>query len=176
MKKSKFYKRPPFKDRAANFMQSMLFWRGRKKGMIHTRDISFVDVYRCFVPEPGDEYTYLGYAYYTVQNDGSLSATQKMLKDFIEEVDKVARPKWCPRFVLRLLHLFGSDNSIVRVRNRRLHNLEKRLTKGISITDTKWKYDSFRIYGYFTAELDALAKETCKEIEREYNSDKPMFI
>lgn len=176
MKKSKFYKRPPFKDRAINFMQSMLFWRGRKKGMIHTRNISFMDVYKCFIPELGYEYDYLGYAYYVVNADGSISVGESLLRDFYKEVDKVARPKWCPRFVLRLLHLFGSDNSIVRVRNWRLHNLEKRLTKGISITDTKWKYDSFRIYGHFTSELDDLARETCAKIEHEYTPDKTMFI
>jgi len=174
--KSKFYKRPPFKDRATNFMQSMLFWRGRKKGMIHTRDISVKDVYKCFVPEAGYEYDYLGYAYYIVKADGSIDAGESLLRDFYKEVDRVARPKWCPRFVIRLLHLFGSDNSIVRVRNRKLHNLELRLTKGISITDTKWKYDSFRIYGNFTSELDVLARKTCAKIEREYNGDKSLYI
>ena len=62
-------------------------------------------------------------------------------------MDHKARPKWCPRWFLRFLHLFGSDNSIVRVRNFPLHNLSKRLTKGIMIWDfkTKWDYYDLRI-------------------------------
>ena len=105
---------------------------------------------------------------YNINKDGTLNAEDRLLRGFFKQVDKVARPCWCPRFVLRLLHLFGSDNSIIRVRNWKLHNLELRLTKGIAITDTKWKYDSFRIYGNFTAELDQLAADTCNKIENEY--------
>ena len=139
-----------------------------KRGPVHTMDITVGHVLKCLFPERGNEYDYLGYAWYNINKDGTLNANNRLLLDFFKQVDKVARPVWCPRFVLRLLHLFGSDNSIVRVRNWRLHDLELRLTKGIAITDTKWKYDSFRIYGRFTAELDQLAADTCKKIENEY--------
>ena len=137
-------------------------------GRVHTMDITVGHVLKCVFPERGNEYDYLGYAWYNINKDGTLNAEDRLLRGFFKQVDKVARPWWCPRFVLRLLHLFGSDNSIVRVRNWKLHNLELRLTKGISITDTKWKYDSFRIYGNFTAELDQLAADTCNKIENEY--------
>ena len=137
-------------------------------GPVHTMDITVGHVLKCVFPERGNEYDYLGYAWYNINKDGTLSATNRLLRGFFKQVDKVARPWWCPRFVLRLLHLFGSDNSIVRVRNWKLHNLERRLTKGIAITDTKWKYDSFRIYGNFTKELDQLAADTCSKIENEY--------
>ncbi len=62
-------------------------------------------------------------------------------------MDYEAKPKWCPRWFLRFLHLFGSDKSVVRVRNFRLHNLEKKLTKGIFIWDykTKWEWYDLRI-------------------------------
>jgi hypothetical protein len=62
-------------------------------------------------------------------------------------MDYEAKPKWCPRWFLRFLHLFGSDNSIVRVRNIRLHSLSKKLTKGIIIWDwkTKWEWYDLRI-------------------------------
>ena len=139
-----------------------------KTGPVHTMDITVGHVLKCVFPERGFEYDYLGYAWYNINKDGTLSATNRLLRGFFKQVDKVARPWWCPRFVLRLLHLFGSDNSIVRVRNWKLHNLELRLTKGIAITDTKWKYDSFRIYGNFTEELYQLAADTCKKIENEY--------
>ena len=137
-------------------------------GRVHTMDITVGHVLKCVFPERGNEYDYLGYAWYNINKDGTLNAEDRLLRGFFKQVDKVARPWWCPRFVLRLLHLFGSDNSIVRVRNWKLHNLERRLTKGIAITDTKWKYDSFRIYGNFTKELDQLAADTCMKIENEY--------
>jgi len=44
---------------------------------------------------------------------------------------------------LRFLHVFGSDRSIVRVRNRRLHNLERKLTKGIQFWDWKTKWTDY---------------------------------
>ena len=74
-------------------------------------------------------------------------------------MDYKAKPKWCPRWILRFLHLFGSDNSIVRVRNRTLHNLEKRLTKGIQLTDykTKWEWYDLRISVYGTDQMQNLA-------------------
>jgi len=137
-------------------------------GRVHTMDITVGHVLKCVFPERGFEYDYLGYAWYNINKNGTLNAHNRLLRGFFKQVDKVARPWWCPRFVLRLLHLFGSDNSIVRVRNWKLHNLELRLTNGIAITDTKWKYDSFRIYGNFTAELDQLAADTCMKIENEY--------
>ena len=141
-------------------------------GRVHTMDITVGHVLKCVFPERGFEYDYLGYAWYNINKNGTLNAHNRLLRSFFKQVDKVARPWWCPRFVLRLLHLFGSDNSIVRVRNWKLHNLERRLTKGIAITDTKWKYDSFRIYGNFTEELDQLAADTCMKIENEYEKIK----
>jgi hypothetical protein len=151
-------------------IKDIVISKGKKaeRGPVHTMDITVGHVLKCVFPERGNEYDYLGYAWYNINKDGTLSAANRLLRGFFKQVDKVARPWWCPRFVLRLLHLFGSDNSIVRVRNWKLHNLERRLTKGIAITDTKWKYDSFRIYGYFTEELDQLAADTCSKIENEY--------
>jgi hypothetical protein len=62
-------------------------------------------------------------------------------------MDYEAKPKGCPRWFLRFLHLFGSDNSIVRVRNLTLHNLKVKLTKGIMMNDykTKWADYDLRI-------------------------------
>ena len=43
--------------------------------------------------------------------------------------------------------MFGNDKSIVRVRNRTLHNLHRKLTKGITFVDykTKWQWYDLRI-------------------------------
>jgi hypothetical protein len=62
-------------------------------------------------------------------------------------MDYEAKPKWCPRWFLRFLHVFGNDKSLVRVRNRRLSNLLTKLTKGIGFWDwkTKWSHYDLRI-------------------------------
>ncbi len=38
-KNSKFYKPPTFKQRMENLKYSILFWKGRSKGMIYTRNL-----------------------------------------------------------------------------------------------------------------------------------------
>jgi hypothetical protein len=152
-------------------IKDIVISKGKKAqlGPVHTRDITLGDVVECFFPERGYEYNYLGYAYYHVKDDGSIIPGEQVIKEFLQQVDRVARPKLCPRFVLRLLNLFGNDKSIVRMRSLRLANWFSRLTKGIRIRDMKWKYDSFRIYGSFTKELDRLAQETCNRLETLYN-------
>ncbi len=62
-------------------------------------------------------------------------------------MDYEAKPWWCPRWFLRFLDVFGNDKSIVRVRNRALHNLYRKLTKGITFVDykTKWEWYDLRI-------------------------------
>lgn len=62
-------------------------------------------------------------------------------------MDYEAKPWWCPRWFLRFLDVFGNDKSIVRVRNRTLHNLHRKLTKGITFVDykTKWQWYDLRI-------------------------------
>lgn len=144
-------------------MRRIIISKGKpaKSGPVHTRDISVRDVIDCFFPKKGEEYSYLGYAYYTPK-----TFVGTILLDFFKEVDKVARPKWCPKFYLRLLKLFGNDNSVVRIRNYYLSSKYSKITKGIMITDMKWKYDSFRIYGNFTEELDNISKEVCKKIDK----------
>jgi hypothetical protein len=159
MKKNKskfeFKDNRPFKDKAIDFSQSLLFWKGRKKGIIHTRDITLDDIRAVFFPKNFNEkYTYLGSVPWN--EDGDIFKSMEPLVIFM---DYKAKPKWCPRWVLRFLHLFGSDNSIVRVRNRYLSNLKRRLTKGIQLTDykTKWEYYDLRISVYGTDQMQDLA-------------------
>jgi hypothetical protein len=42
-KNSKFYTPPTFKQRMENLKYTILFWKGRSKGMIYTRDIELDD-------------------------------------------------------------------------------------------------------------------------------------
>jgi hypothetical protein len=58
-------------------------------------------------------------------------------------MDAEAKPTWCPRWFLRFLDVFGNDKSIVRVRNRKLHNLFRKLTKGIVFWDYKTKWSDY---------------------------------
>ena len=140
-KKSKF----EFKDnrlfitKVKEFAQSMLFWRGRSKGMISTRNIQWDDIRAVFFPKDFyEKYQYLGSVPYTDKGD-----LFKAIYPLILAMDYEAKPKFCPRWFLRFLNLFGCDNSIVRVRNRFLHDLQRKLTKGILIWDYKTKWENY---------------------------------
>ena len=132
----------PLSQKSKSFFQSMIFWKGRKKGMIHTRDLRWDDLRYIFFPKGFEKYGYLGTQIWNEE-----SAYFKALYPLVLALDYEAKPKWCPRWFLRFLHVFGSDRSIVRVRNRRLSNLLMKLTKGIAFIDwkTKWADYDLRI-------------------------------
>jgi len=133
----------PLKVKVLDFLESLLFWKGRRKGIIHTKDITLDDLRSVFFPKSFHEkYRYLGAIPW--REDGEIFKAMEPLVIFM---DYRAKPKWCPRWFLRFLHLFGNDNSIVRVRNMKLHNLHRKLTKGIMIYDykTKWQWYDLRI-------------------------------
>ena len=166
-KKSKFYIKDnrSFKEKATNFSQSLLFWRGRSKGIIHTRNITLDDLRAVFFPKDFyEKYKHLGSVPWSEEG-----AIFKAMEPLVIFMDYKAKPKWCPRWVLRFLQLFGNDNSIVRVRNRRLSNLKRRLTKGIQLTDykTKWYDYDLRISVYGTDQMQDLADA----IEHKFFSD-----
>jgi hypothetical protein len=167
-KDSKFYFEPPkptFKERLEDLKYTILFWKGRNKGMVHTRDLRWDDIRAIFFPKDFyEKYHYLGAVPY--REDGELF---KALYPLVLAMDYEVKPKWCPRWFLRFLHLFGSDNSIVRVRNRFLHDLEKRLTKGILMWDykTKWTNYDLRISISAPSHLQRLAMG----IERQFYKD-----
>lgn len=164
MSKFEFKDNRPLKEKVMNFLQSLLFWRGRKKGMIYTRDIEWNDIREIFFPQSFEEkYGYLG----SVPHNEN-SEIFKAMYPLILAMDYEARPKGCPRWFLRFLHTFGSDKSVVRVRNFRLHNLEKKLTKGIFIWDykTKWSHYDLRI----TLSAPKHLQELSDDIERGFYS------
>ena len=118
-------------------MKKLVLFKGRKAeiGPVHTMDIEFSDIWPVFFPKGfHQKYKYLGSVPW--RNEGELF---KAMEPLVIYMDYLARPWWCPRWLLRFLHLFGSDNSIVRVRNRKLHNLGRKLTKGLLIWDWKTK-------------------------------------
>lgn len=155
--KSKFYIKDSrtLKEKISATAQSALFWRSRKKGMITTMNIKLNDLRAVFFPKGFyEKYQYLGAIPWN--EDGKLFQAMEPLVIFM---DYKARPSWCPRWFLRFLHLFGNDNSIVRVRNRTLHNLKNRITKGIMMVDykTKWEWYDLRISVHADSQTNELA-------------------
>jgi hypothetical protein len=143
-KNSKFYTPPPkptLKERLGDLKYTILFWKGRKKKYITTRNLEWSDLRYIFFPTKGDKYGYLGITFY------SDSEFNKVLLPLVLAMDYEAKPWWCPRWFLRFLHVFGNDKSIVRVRNWTLSNLHQKLTKGIKFWDwkTKWSHYDLRI-------------------------------
>ena len=138
-KNSKFYTPPTIKQRLDNIKYGILFWKGRSKGMIHTRSIKLDDLRYIFFPKGFHEkYSYLGSVPYN--EDGPYF---KAMLPLVLAMDYEARHKLCPKWFLRFLEVFGNDRSIVRVRNFTLHNLHQRLTKGIRFIDYKTKWSDY---------------------------------
>lgn len=123
--------------------------------------IEFRDFINCFSLKRDHRYKYIG-IYWNIFSEGS--ENHKLLEEFIKYMAKQVRPKLCPWFIMNLLHLFGNDNSICRVRNFKVYNLKMKLAKGIMITDIKTKYGTLRIYGYFTKEINDKIKELTDKI------------
>ncbi len=134
--------KPTLKERLRDLKYTILFWKGRAKGMIHTRSIKLDDLRYIFFPTKLEKYGYLGITFY---KDDSIY--YQAILPLVLAMDYEAKPKWCPRWFLRFLDVFGNDRSIVRVRNFTLHNLHRRLTKGITFYDwkTKWSSNDLRI-------------------------------
>jgi hypothetical protein len=166
MKNSKFYTpslKPTFKERMEDLKYTILFWKGRKKTYITTRNLEWSDIRYIFFPTKEDKYGYLNIIFYKD------SEFNKVLLPLVLAMDYEAKPKWCPRWFLRFLHVFGNDKSLVRVRNRRLSNLLTKLTKGIGFWDwkTKWSHYDLRISISAPKHLQNLAMW----IERGFYSD-----
>ena len=137
-KNSKFYTPLTFKQRLENLKYAILFWKGRSKGMIYTRDIKLDDFRYIFFPKGFEKYGYLGTHLWNEEGDHF-----NALYPLVLAMDYEAKPKFCPRWFLRFLHVFGCDRSIVRVRNWSLHDLLRKLTKGIAFVDWKAKWESY---------------------------------
>jgi len=155
-KNSKFYIPPTFKQRMENLKYSILFWKGRSKGMIYTRNIELDDFRYIFFPKGFEKYGYLGTQ---IWDEGGVYFNA--LYPLVLAMDYEAKPKFCPRWFLRFLHVFGSDKSIVRVRNWTLHDLLRNLTKGIAFVDwkTKWHDYDLRISIHAPKHLQNLADD-----------------
>lgn len=180
---SKFYTKKTKKNRIEEIKYLFLFWKGRSKGMIYTRDITLNDLRVVFFPKNFyEKYSYLGSVPYNEEKN--------MLHALTLALDGEAKPSWCPRWFLRFTHLFGNDNSLVRVRNSFWYNIHQRITRGILFFDykTKWSHydlrisvhaptyiqelvDAIELYTYRTGRKENLLKilSNISEMEGRYN-------
>ena len=135
----------------------MKLFKGKKYKFIHTQNIFLDDLRAFFFPKDFyEKYRYLGSVPYREDTD-----LFNALLPLVLTMDHLAKPKWCPRWFLRFLHLFGNDNSVVRVRNRWLHDLHRKLTKGVFFVDykLKWEWYDLRISIYGNKLLMDLADD-----------------
>jgi len=117
----------------------MILFKGEKKGVVHTMDITLDHIRAVFFPKNFHEkYKYLGSI--PLREDGNIF---KVLEPLVVFMDYKAKPKLCPRWILRFLHLFGNDNSVVRIRNWTLHKLFLVLTLGYRMVDFKTKWTDY---------------------------------
>lgn len=119
--------------------------------------IELEDIYKVFFPTTfSEKYRYLGIVPYQEGTD-----VFNTILPLVLTMDYYAKPKWCPRWFLRLTHLLGNGNSIVRVRNWFFHNLHRRLTSGILMLDYKLKWSDYdlRIHIHGTNLLQNLSDD-----------------
>ena len=153
----------------------MKIFKGKKakSGPVHTMDITLDHIRAVFFPKSFNEkYKYLGSV--PCDEDVDIFNIFKAMEPLVIFMDHKARPKFCPRWFLRFLHLFGNDNSIVRVRNHRLSNLKNKLTKGIMIWDykTKWEWYDLRISVSGDQQINNLAADIeTRFYEKGYKKD-----
>ena len=106
------------------------------KSKVYLQKITLKDIRVIFFPKNFyEKYRYLGSVPYKDE--------KSMLHALVIAMDHEAKPKWCPRWFLRFLYLFGCDNSIIRVRNKHAYHLFMKLTKGIRIWDYKTKWTDY---------------------------------
>lgn len=133
-------------------------------------DIELDDIRAVFFPKDfWEKYRYLGHIPF--QSEGKYFDA---ILPLILLMEYEAKPWWCPRWFLRFLHLFGNDNSIVRVRNRYLHNLHKKITKGTFMYDwkTKWEWYDLRISVSGSDRVMDLADDIERTFYEKYKNEK----
>lgn len=113
---------------------------------VYTSDIT-VDMFRAvFFPRNFNEtYRYLG----QVQASAPSITTEcdAGIQALVIYIDYLAKPKWCPRWVLRFLHLFGNDNcQIGHRRNITLARLHSKLTKGYRLFSYKSRWTPYDVH------------------------------
>lgn len=113
---------------------------------------------------PKNKFSYLGAIPWDEEGE-----MYKRILPLILLMDYKAKPFWCPRWFLRLLHWIGNDNSVVRVKWRWAHNLYRKLTKGYFFVNykTKWLDYDLRITIYGDEECNWLEDAITEKFYRD---------
>lgn len=135
--------------------------REKMKKKYHNK-LNLKTLWATVFPTHYNRWKYMGYGF-NIFDEGTEG--YEYIEAFFRYVDSKLRPRWCPKTLLRLLHLIGNDNSIVRVRWWWAHNLHKKITNGIMITDVKSKWGTLRVYGYFTDEIYTALDDLEKKVD-----------
>jgi len=127
-----------------------------------------LDIWACFFPNEFNYYSYLGFCLNIYVN--SKSNEHKLLNTIFKLIDNEAKPKWCPRWFLRLLNLFGNQY----IKNKRISGVLNGLLKGIRIANIRTKYhtNDISIDGTFPDPLDCWIKGLEDEIFRLKSKNK----
>ena len=147
----------------------MKLFRGKKYKYIHTRGIYLDDIRAVFFPKNfWEKYRYLGIVPY--KEEGRIFDA---LLPLVLLMDYESKPWWCPRWFLRFLHLFGNDNSVVKVRNWKLHRLFTKLTRNNRLLDykTKWSDNDLRIHVYGSKRAMDLADDIERGFYNRYKKE-----
>lgn len=122
-------------------LKNLVLFKGKKakSGPVHTMNITLDNLRAVFFPKDFyEKYRYLGSVPWSSETE-----MFKYLEPLVIFMDYRAKPWWCPRWFLRFLHLFGNDNSLVRMRSLFLHKLHIKLTKGVFFWDWKTKWHNY---------------------------------
>jgi hypothetical protein len=100
------------------------------------------------------KYRYLGNTFLSIPNTWIPLVTK-----LIEDIDKLARPKWMPRFLLNWFYWLAMGKSVVRIRSWFWYNLWRKLPIKCQITQIKDKFGGLRFYCSASEEIMKLVEE-----------------
>lgn len=123
----------------------LIFIKDKMSSKIYSYKKLLLDIWACFFPNEFNYYSYLGFCLNIYVN--SKSNEHKLLNTIFKLIDNEAKPKWCPRWFLRLLNLFGNQY----IKNKRISGVLNGLLKGIRITNisTRHHNNDIKLYGVF---------------------------
>lgn len=96
-------------------------------------------------------YRYLGYTYPDVPK-----SWKPIVIQLIKDIDKIARPKWLPRFLANWFKWLAQGNSVVMVRSRFWNKIFDKIGIKCYIHQIKDKYATLRVYASATDDVYAL--------------------
>lgn len=107
------------------------------------------------------KYFYLGYISPSVPKPWI-----SIVEEMIEKIDKKARSKYMPRFILNWITYLAVGNSIHYIKNKFWYWVLLKINWGITIYNIKDKYGKLKVYGSFSDETYKIIEWAQKECEK----------